>query len=107
MNWEEYKEQNIEVILPAIKEIIMIEQLDKRNRTRHVVQKKYYLMWWLRQNTAFTLTRIASFFNVDHSTVIHGVKYHNDSIDIKDKTYLKNTKGVKEFIEFKSIPHST
>ena len=107
--WGEY-EKEIEIgILPTIKNIIEFENLRGVNRRRDVVQKRYFLMWFLRKHIGMSFERIGNLFLKDHSTVIHGVKYHDESIEIKDEVYFLNIEKMKEYLEavLEDIPHST
>ena len=107
--WNEYKTEIANGILPAVKQIIESEQLVKPNRTRHIAHQRYFIMWFLRRNTEMTLSQIGNLFKKDHSTVIHGIHYHDESIEINDEVYSMNVESVKGYLEkvLEDIPHST
>ena len=108
-NWIEYKKQIGEGILPGVINIIEEEQLRTPNRTRHIAHQRYFLMWFLRRNTQMTLSQIGNLFLKDHSSVIHGIKYHEESVEINCRIYFLNIQSIKTFLEkiLDEIPHST
>ena len=99
MDWIEYKKEDVIDYLPHVKQIIEEEKLDKPNRRRDIVHQRFFLMWYLRENTSMTLTEIGKLFLKDHSTVIHAVDYHFNSIDINDSLYFKNVERIKMYLE--------
>ncbi len=108
-DWNTYKEEVAEGVLSGIIQIIEAEKLMKPNRTRHIAHQRYFLMWFLRKNTQMTLSQIGNLFLKDHSTVIHGINYHEESIEINDRIYSLNIQSIKTFLEerLEEIPHST
>ena len=107
--WDEYKKEIAEGILPAVEQIIESEKLVIPNRTRHIAHQRFFIMWFLRRNTEMTLSQIGNLFKKDHATVIHGINYHDESIEINDEVYSKNVESVKGYLEkvLEDIPHST
>ena len=99
MTYAEYKKQTN--YQPRIAEIVDLEGLRQINRKHYLVHQRYYLMWFLRQNTKMSLTAIGQMFNRDHSTVIHAIKQHNDLVDVDDDMYKSNIANVKTFLELK------
>ena len=59
-----------------IKELIAEFKLDKPNRKRDIVYKRYYLMHILHCRSRLCLREIGEMFNRDHSSVIHALKEH-------------------------------
>jgi len=101
MNYKEFKESMENSFIRSVEEIIEVEKLSGAKRVRHIVHQRFYLMWFLRKNTELSLSEIGELFDRDHATVMHGVKYHNDAIEINDKVYLKNTYLIKRYLDKK------
>ena len=99
MTWKEFKKEDSINYLPHVKEIIEEEKLQLPNRRRDIVHQRFFLMWYLRENTSMTLTEIGKLFWKDHATVIHAVEYHKTSIEINDSLYFKNIARIKNYFE--------
>jgi hypothetical protein len=50
------------------------------------VYKRYYLFSELRKE--LTLEAIASMFNLNHSTIIHGLNQHDKYMKMNDRIYI-------------------
>jgi hypothetical protein len=62
--------------------------LKVRNRKRELVYKRYYL--WSELRRWHSLSAIGEMFNMDHCSVLHGLKQHNVWMKAKDYEYLKD-----------------
>ena len=60
-----------------IKSIIKKDGLAKKCRTVDVVNKRIYLFNFLRNN-GYTFNVIGNLFNLDHTTVMHGIKRYKE-----------------------------
>jgi len=99
MTYKEYKKQtNYE---PRIAEIIDLEALKEPSRKQYLAHQRYYLMWFLKENTKMSLTAIGLMFNRTHATVINGIRQHENYSKYKDDTYISNVRNVKTFLELK------
>lgn len=97
----------MEKLLILIKEIITLENLGKKNRTRKIVHRRFYLMSVLRSHD-ITLKKIGSMFNLDHATVIHGLKRYEELKGFKDELLAEDTKDLVNLINgnFSKPEHS-
>ena len=84
-----------------IKSIIKKDGLAKKCRTVDVVNKRIYLFNFLRNN-GYTFNVIGNLFNLDHTTVIHGIKRYkelnatNDAmLQVDTEHYVDKLKDVK------------
>ena len=84
-----------------IKSIIKKDGLAKKCRTVDVVNKRIYLFNFLRNN-GYTFNVIGNLFNLDHTTVIHGIKRYkelsstNDAmLQVDTERYVNLLKDVK------------
>ena len=66
-----------------IKSIIKKDGLSKKCRAAHLVNKRIYLFNFLRNN-GYSFKQIGNLFNLDHTTVIHGIKRYNALSETKD-----------------------
>jgi len=99
MTYAEYKRQTNWI--PRIAEVIDLEDFKKVSRKQYLVHQRYYLMWFLKQNTKLPLTKIGQMFNRDHATVIYGIKCHQNLTITGDKVYRDNISYIKTFLELK------
>jgi len=76
-----------------IKEYIIEEKLNVKCRKREFVYRRVYLFKYLQQMEGMTLTAIGELFDLDHATVIHGlktfdnVKLYSDFMDYTRKEF--------------------
>ena len=101
MNWKEFKRLNVKNYLDYVKEIVEEENLDNYSRKRYITHRRFYLMYYLRQNTSMTLSEIGQLFKRDHASVLHGIRYHKLSEEINDHLYFKNIERIKNFLDQK------
>jgi len=79
--------------IEEIKEYICSEGLDVKCRKREFVYRRVYLFKYLQQMEGMTLTAIGELFDLDHATVIHGlktfdnVKLYEDFMDYTRKEF--------------------
>ena len=66
-----------------IKEVIEKDGLKKRNREQHIVHRRIFLFNLLREN-GYTYEYIARLFNMNHATVLHGIKRYKDLLSLND-----------------------
>jgi hypothetical protein len=60
-------------MIELIKEIIEQDGLAQKNRKREIVHRRIYLFRKLRED-GHTLKGIGSLFNMNHATILHGLK---------------------------------
>ena len=66
-----------------IKQVIEKDGLKKRNREQHIVHRRIFLFNLLREN-GYTYAKIARLFNMNHATVLHGIKRYKDLLSLND-----------------------
>lgn len=66
-----------------IKQVIEKDGLKKRNREQHIVHRRIFLFNLLREN-GYTYAYIARLFNMNHATVLHGIKRYKDLLSLND-----------------------
>ena len=67
-----------------------------KSRKKEVVSKRRYLMYAMKHNTNLSLVKIGEVFGgKDHSTVLHNIRAHNNSIETKDQWYINNIKELE------------
>jgi len=57
-----------------LEEYVKYNELDTRCRRREYIYPRYYIFKYLRYCHNWQFTKIGYLFNVDHSTVIHGLQ---------------------------------
>ena len=87
--------------IEEIKEIIIQEGLDKPNRQREKVYRKFYLANLLRKENLM-LKEIGDILNKNHATIIHYIKSHKYWTKIKDEQYLDYTMDLMEMPQIKN-----
>ena len=97
----------MEKLLILIREIITLEQLAKKNRTRKVFHRRLYLISVLRSHD-IKLKKIGSMFDLDHSTIIHCLKRYKELKGFKDELLHGDTKDLVNLINgnFSQPDHS-
>ena len=70
-------------MLELIKQIIEQDGLDKKNRKREIVYKRIYLFRKLRED-GYSLKKIGGMFNMNHATILHGLRTYQDLTDVND-----------------------
>ncbi len=81
-------------------EVINLEGLNKKNRKRHIVHQRMYLMSLLR-NHEIKLARIGTMFNMHHATVIHLINKFKDLESMNDRLLHEDTRHLREIFEGK------
>ena len=85
----------MKTLINEVKEVIRLEGLDQKDRRRHLVHSRLYLIDLLRRHE-LKLVVIARMFNLDHSTIVHALnkyedlKRFNDAILERDISHLKD-----------------
>lgn len=77
-------------MIELIKQIIEQDGLANKNRKREVVYRKIYLFRKLRED-GHTLKGIGSMFNMNHATILHGLRTYQNLIDVNDKCFKQDT----------------
>lgn len=98
MSYKEFKETE-ERLVNEIKEIINLDRLNTARGSDENAHKRFLLMHFLRDNSTLTFQEIGLLFKKHHSTIIHGIKKHEDNTAYGDKIYLRNTAKLKEYLE--------
>lgn len=70
-------------LLVKVRTVIFDDQLDQKNRKPTIINKKIYL-WTILRNHGYTYQEIARMFNMNHATIIHGVKRYKELLTIND-----------------------
>ena len=73
-------------MIELIKEIIEQDGLAQKNRKREIVHRRIYLFRKLRED-GHTLKGIGSLFNMNHATILHGLKTYKDLVETKNKAF--------------------
>lgn len=81
-----------------IKELIAEYKLDKPSRKRHIVYKRYYLMYILYCRSQLCLREIGDLFNRNHSSVLHGLKEHDRWWSQMDSEYIRAIHPLPELV---------
>lgn len=83
-----------------ITETIHREGLNKKDRRRHIVHQRMYLMNILR-NHEIKLKAIGLMFNLHHATVIHLITKYKDLKEMNDALLEADTLHLQEIFEDK------
>jgi chromosomal replication initiation ATPase DnaA len=70
-------------------------ELLSESRKAHLVAARGVYWWLCRKYTGATLTKLASEFHRDHTTVLHATQKVNDLIDSKDNVILPKLKAIE------------
>lgn len=81
--------------IDEIKQVIIDEGLDKPNRQRDKVYRRFYLAHLLRREKLM-LREIGEIFNKTHATIIHSLESHKHWHRVKDEQYLNCTLDLRE-----------
>ena len=81
-------------MIELIKQIIEQDGLGIKNRKREIVHRRIYLFNQLRKD-GYTLKRIGGLFNMNHATILHGLKTYQDLTDVNDKLFLHDIEYYK------------
>jgi len=81
-------------MIELIKEIIEQDGLAQKNRKREIVHRRIYLFRKLRED-GHTLKGIGSLFNMNHATILHGLRLYQDLCDVNNKVFLHDIEYYK------------
>lgn len=87
-------------LVKDITEAINREGLDKKDRRRHIVHQRMYLMNMLRSHEV-KLKAIGMMFNLHHATVIHLITKYKDLKEMNDVLLDVDTLHLQEILEGK------
>ena len=90
----------METLIREVKEVIRLEGLDQKDRRRHVIHARMYLMNLLRRHE-IKLIEIGRMFNLDHSTVVHALNKYEELEYLNDKILIRDTKNLRDIFEVK------
>lgn len=94
----------MKTLIREVKEVIRLEGLDQKDRRRHIVHSRMYLMNLLRRHEV-KLTEIGRLFNLNHSTVVHALISYEELTSLKDCILDSNIKHLKDIFEVRySVP---
>lgn len=68
----------------AAKHGLTADDLTGEQRTQHVVVARHEAMWKCAQNKRWSLTRIGNAFAKDHTTVLNGIRRHEQRMQEAD-----------------------
>lgn len=89
-------------MIELIKQIIEQDGLANKNRKREIIHRKIYLFNALRKE-GYTLKKIGSLFNMDHASILHGLKTYQNLTDIKDNQLRIDTEYYKLLLNLQPI----
>lgn len=81
-------------MIELIKQIIEQDGLAEKNRKREIVYKRIYLFRKLRED-GYSLKRIGGLFNMNHATILHGLRTYQNLTDINDKVFKHDVEYYK------------
>ena len=85
-------------LVKDVQETIHREGLSKKDRRRHIVHQRMYLMNILRDNEV-KLKKIGSMFNLHHATIIHLINKYKDLKLMKDVILDVDTQELQNIFE--------
>ena len=89
----------MENLIERIHEIIETENLTQRTKKPNKVHRRWFIFSYLRKNN-YVLREIAELFDMNHATIIHGIKKAEFYEQVKDEMFLIDTLDL--FEEFKN-----
>jgi len=89
----------MEILIERIHEIIETENLRERTKKPNKVHRRWFIFSYLRKNN-YVLREIAELFQMNHATIIHGIRQAELFEQVKDEMFLIDTKDL--FEEFKN-----
>jgi hypothetical protein len=89
----------MENLIERIHEIIETENLRERTKKPNKVHRRWFIFAYLRKNN-YVLREIAELFNMNHATIIHGIRQAQLFEQVKDEMFLIDTLDL--FQEFKN-----
>ena len=89
----------MENLIDRIHEIIETENLRQRTKKPNKVHRRWFIFAYLRKNN-YVLREIAELFDMNHATIIHGIRQAQLFEQVKDEMFLIDTLDL--FQEFKN-----
>ena len=89
----------MENLIKRIHEIIETENLRQRTKKPNKVHRRWFIFAYLRKNN-YVLREIAELFDMNHATIIHGIRQADLYEKVKDEMFLIDTLDL--FQEFKN-----
>ena len=81
-------------MIELIKKIIEQDGLAEKNRKAEIVHRRIYLFRMLRED-GYTLKRIGALFNMNHATILHGLRNYQNLTDVNDKVFIHDIEYYK------------
>ena len=81
-----------------IKDIIKKDELTRKCRLPHMVNKRIFLFNFLRNN-GYGFKEIGNLFNLDHTTVMHGIKRYKELSETKDAMLQVDTERYADLLK--------
>lgn len=82
-------------MIQRIEEIIEEQNLREKTKYRYLVHRRWFLFRLLRKN-GVVLQRIGEMFNLNHATIIYGLKMSEFYEEKKDEIYRLDTLNLQE-----------
>ena len=83
-------------LIERVTYLIERDELNKRNRQKHQIFKKCFLMNQLRKEE-LTFQEIGAYFNQNHASVIHNIQTHKNLMECNTDEYLG---VIREYMTF-------
>jgi hypothetical protein len=92
----------MENLIDRIHEIIETENLRQRTKKPNKVHRRWFIFAYLRKNN-YVLREIAELFDMNHATIIHGIRQAQLFEQVKDEMFLIDTLDLFEEFKNKTI----
>lgn len=92
----------MENLIDRIHEIIETENLRQRTKKPNKVHRRWFIFAYLRKNN-YVLREIAELFDMNHATIIHGIRQADLYEKVKDEMFLIDTLDLFEEFKNKTI----
>jgi hypothetical protein len=92
----------MENLIERIHEIIETENLRQRTKKPNKVHRRWFIFAYLRKNN-YVLREIAEIFDMNHATIIHGIRQAELFEKVKDEMFLIDTLDLFEEFKNKTI----
>ncbi len=84
-------------LVRKIKTLIKDDDLTRKRRDRHLVHKRIFLFSMLKKK-GYTYSEIGKLFNLTHATIMHGIKRHQELVELNDLYLKKDTQEYKIYL---------
>jgi len=84
-------------LIERVTYLIERDELNKRNRRKHNIYKKCFLMNQLRKEE-LTFNEIGAYFNQHHASVIHNIQTHKNLMQYNKDEYLSVVREYQVFL---------